>query len=68
MFASSLQAIPIHVLTFAVMTAVWCAAGYMLVNNVLVGERSRRYGHIVLPVALIAIGAWILRGAQVLVR
>lgn len=50
------------------MTAVWCAAGYMLVNNVLVGERSRRYGHIVLPVALIAIGAWILRGAQVLVR
>ena len=67
-FGSSLQAIPIHVLTFAVMTAVWCAAGYMLVNNVLVGQRIRRYGHLVLPVVLIAIGAWILRGTLVLVR
>lgn len=62
-FASSLQAIATYVLTLAVMTAVWCAAGYMLVNNALVGERIRRYGHIVLPVVLIAIGAWILRGA-----
>jgi cadmium resistance protein CadD (predicted permease) len=55
-------------LTFAVMTAVWCAAGYTLVNNDLVGERIRGYGHFVLPVVLIAIGAWILRGASVLVR
>ena len=67
-FASSLREIPIHVLTFCVMTALWCIAGYALVNNALVGERIRRYGHIVLPVVLIAIGAWILRGALVLVR
>ena len=67
-FASSLRAIPIHMLTFAVMTGLWCLAGYALVNNALIGERIRRYGHIVLPVVLIAIGAWILRGASVLVR
>ena len=67
-FASSLRAIPIHVLTFGVMTALWCIAGYALVNHALIGERIRRYGHIVLPAVLIAIGAWILRGASVLVR
>jgi cadmium resistance protein CadD (predicted permease) len=67
-FASSLWTIPIHMLTFAVMTALWCIAGYALVNNALIGERIRRYGHIVLPAVLIAIGAWILRGASVLVR
>ena len=67
-FASSLRAIPIHMLTFAVMTALWCLAGYALVNNALIGERIRRYGHILLPVVLIAVGAWILRGALVLVR
>ena len=67
-FASSLRAIPIHVLTFTVMTALWCIAGYALVNNALIGERIRRYGHIVLPVVLIAIGAWILRGASVWFR
>ena len=55
-------------LTFCVMTALWCIAGYALVNNALIGERIRRYGHIVLPVVLITIGAWILRGASVLVR
>ena len=55
-------------LTFAVMTGLWCAVGYKLVNNALVGEHIRRYGHILLPVVLIAIGVWILRGASALVR
>ena len=67
-FGSSLRAIPIHMLTFCVMTALWCISGYALVNNALIGERIRRYGHIVLPVVLIAIGAGILRGASVLIR
>ena len=67
-FASSLRSIPILMLTFCVMTALWCVAGYALVNNALIGERIRRYGHVVLPVVLIAIGAWIRRGASVLVR
>lgn len=67
-FASSLQSIPIHALTFAVMTGLWCAAGYKLVNNALVGGQIRRYGHIILPLVLIVIGAWILRGVGALLR
>ena len=67
-FASSVQAIPIYVFTFAAMTGLWCVAGYALVNNVFVGRHIRRYGHILLPLALIAIGAWILRDAAALFR
>jgi len=63
-FASSVNAIPQYVLTFAAMTGVWCAAGYKLVNNALVGRHIRRYGHILLPIVLIAIGAWILQVYQ----
>lgn len=54
--------------TFAVMTGLWCAAGFKLVNNALIGRHIRRYGHIILPVVLIVIGAWILRGASALFR
>ena len=67
-FASGIHAIPIYILTFAVMTGLRCGAGYKLVNNALVGEPIRRYGHILLPLVLIAIGVWILRDAAVLFR
>jgi cadmium resistance protein CadD (predicted permease) len=67
-FASSLQAIPIYIFTFAVMTALWCVAGFTLVNNAIVGQHIRRYGHILLPLVLIGIGVWILRGAAALFR
>jgi cadmium resistance protein CadD (predicted permease) len=67
-FATSLQAIPIFIFTFAVMTGLWCVAGFALVNNALLGQHIRRYGHILLPLVLIAIGVWILRGAGALFR
>ena len=67
-FANDLKAIPIYIVAFAVMTGLWCVAGYKLVNNALLGQHIRRYGHIVLPVVLIVIGAWILRGASALFR
>ena len=54
-FASDVRAIPVYMVTFAVMTGLWCAAGYKLVNNALVGEHIRRCGHIFLPVVLIVI-------------
>ena len=50
------------------MTGVWCALGYLLVNNKLLGGAIRRYGHLVLPIVLIALGAYILSGALVLIR
>lgn len=68
LFATALEAIATYALTFAVMTGVWCALGYLLVNNKILGGAIRRYGHVVLPVVLIALGVYILSGALVLVR
>ena len=68
LFATSPDAIAIYVVVFAVMTAVWCALGYLVVNNPLIGSQIRRYGHVLLPIVLIALGIYILSGAVALVR
>ena len=68
LFANAIEAIATYALTFSVMTGVWCALGYLLVNNKLLGGAIRRYGHLVLPIVLIALGAYILSGALVLIR
>lgn len=67
-FATDVGAMVTYPLTFAVMTGVWCALGYLLVNNKVLGGTIRRYGHIVLPIVLIALGVHILSGALVLLR
>lgn len=51
-----------------VMTVVWCWLGHKLVNNRLLGEHVRRYGHVALPFVLVALGIHILWGARVLLR
>ena len=56
LFATAFGAIATYVLTFVVMTGVWCALGYSLVNNKMLGGAIRRYGHVVLPIVLIALG------------
>lgn len=68
MFASSLSAIPLFVGVFTVMTFVWCALGYVLVNNKMFGHLIRRYGHKILPIVLVALGLEILSGALVLLK
>jgi cadmium resistance protein CadD (predicted permease) len=68
LFASATGAIPVYAAIFAVMTALWCWIGYRLVRNRWVGERLRRYGHLLLPYVLIALGLYILSGARELVR
>jgi len=68
LFATAREAIATYVLTFAVMTGVLCALGYLLVNNKVLGGAIRRYGHIILPSVLIALGIYILSGALVLLR
>ncbi len=65
-FAQNVSVIPAYVVIFAVMTALWCVMGYALVNNRVAAKPIRRYGHIVLPIVLIALGAWILKGALAL--
>jgi cadmium resistance protein CadD (predicted permease) len=67
-FATAPDAIPVYVTVFFVMTAVWCALGYVVVNNPLLGTYIRRYGHMLLPIVLIALGLYILTGALPLVR
>jgi cadmium resistance protein CadD (predicted permease) len=62
-FANDLSAVPLYAALFGVMTLAWCALGYGLVNNPVVGERIRRQGRVLLPVVLIAIGLWLLAGA-----
>lgn len=67
-FAAAPGAIPVYVAVFALMTAVWCAFGYFVVNNPLIGSHIRRYGHVLLPMVLIPLGAYILSGAAPLLE
>lgn len=62
MFASQPDAVPIYVTVFGIGTAVWCALGYWAVSHRTAGAALARYGHRVLPWALIAIGLHVLSG------
>lgn len=68
LFASNPGLVPVYVLVFAAMTGVWCLAAHAIVNNALLGSRIQRYGHIVLPLVLIALGLYILSGSIGLLR
>jgi cadmium resistance protein CadD (predicted permease) len=68
LFAREPRLIAFYAGVFAVMTALWCLLGYRLVRNRVIGDQLRRYGHVTLPVVLIALGIWILSGARVLLR
>jgi cadmium resistance protein CadD (predicted permease) len=62
LFASNNSAPDIITLVavFMVMTGVWCAFGYYLVNRSFLAGRIRRFGRIVLPFVLIGLGIIIL--------
>lgn len=66
LFASDVGMVPFYAGVFAVLTAVWCLAGYLLVQNRLIGPQVRRLGHVALPFVLVALGLWILADARVL--
>jgi len=61
-FAHQPSAIPIDAIVFAVMTAVWCLAAWVLTSQQAVQSRLQRYGRRILPWVLIVIGAHILWG------
>jgi len=48
------------IIVFLLMIGVWCVISYYLVNNKIVGKRIRKYGYILLPFVLIALGIFIL--------
>lgn len=66
LFAREPALIPAYAAAFGALTALWCFAGYRLVQNPIVGTQLRRYGHVALPLVLIALGLWILAGVRVL--
>lgn len=66
LFAAQLAWLPVYVLTFAIMTGLWCALAHRLVRNRAVGALMQHWGHVLLPVVLIALGLHILWGARVL--
>jgi cadmium resistance protein CadD (predicted permease) len=68
LFSSAPKLVPLYAAVFVVMTGVWCAIGYHLVHNELLGRRIRRWGRLALPFVLVALGLLILSRALVLVR
>ena len=63
-FATSTGAeIGITIAVFAIVVAVWLLFSHWLVNHPSLGAPIRRYGHWMVPFALIAIGAFILYDA-----
>jgi cadmium resistance protein CadD (predicted permease) len=66
-FTKEFAAIPTFAVIFAVMTALWCVGGNLLVNHRLVAATMRRLAGRLLPWVLIVLGLGILAGARGLV-
>lgn len=50
----------IYVVVFLVLVAVWCVIGRFLATRPIIARALARWGHILLPVVLVAIGSVIL--------
>lgn len=50
----------IIVSVFLIMIGIWCALSYYLTNNPILGVKIRKYGHIIFPFVLIALGISII--------
>jgi cadmium resistance protein CadD (predicted permease) len=66
LFASQPWGAPVFVAVFAAMTALWCAIAHAFVRHPASAALVQRWGHMILPAVLIALGAWILRDARLL--
>lgn len=62
LFAKDVAILPLYIGVFTVLTALWCWLGYALVKHPVGGAVMARWGHLLLPAVLIAIGAHILWG------
>jgi cadmium resistance protein CadD (predicted permease) len=60
LFASDVSVIPLYVVVFTALTGLWCWLGWALVRNPVGGAVMARWGHILLPFVLIAIGVKIV--------
>ena len=66
LFAANPRGVPVFVIVFAVMTAIWCAAAHALVKHPAGAAVMQRFGHLILPAVLISLGLWILWDARAL--
>ncbi len=57
---SGAAATAVYAVVFLLLVAVWCALGHWVARRPLVARALSRWGHVVLPVVLIAIGILIL--------
>lgn len=61
LFASiGLQQMLVVIFIFIVMILIWCYISFNLVENSILGDKIKKYGHIILPFVLIFIGITIL--------
>lgn len=61
LFASMEQtALFLTIITFLIMVGIWCFLGFKLVNNSILGNKIKDYGHHILPFVMIIIGMLIL--------
>jgi cadmium resistance protein CadD (predicted permease) len=66
LFASHLRGVPVFVIVFAALTALWCAVAHAFVKHPAGAAVTQRFGHLILPIVLIALGASILWDARFL--
>jgi cadmium resistance protein CadD (predicted permease) len=59
LFARDVSVLPLYIGVFTVLTGAWCWSGWALVKNPVGGAIMKRWGHIILPFVLIAIGVHI---------
>ncbi len=69
MFAvASTGTVAMYVTVFLIGVGVWCAAGGNLASHPIVARTFSRWGHVILPVVLIAVGTTILVEGGVFAR
>ena len=55
-----LVGMPVYVVVFLAGVAVWCAAGRLIATRPVIARALSRWGHILMPIVLIGVGAFIL--------
>jgi cadmium resistance protein CadD (predicted permease) len=69
MFAvASAGTVALYVTVFLVGVGIWCAAGRYFASHPVVADAFSRWGHVILPIVLIAIGTTILVEGGVFAR
>lgn len=61
---SSALTIAAIILVFAIMVAVWLAFAHWLMNHPVWGSPIRKFGHVMTPLVLIAVGIFVLHEAD----